>query len=66
MIENNPSDPPAVRAAMNRQQRVFAFVEDADDGLLETGVCPSDGLDVTALSVRIEAHRRMKQQQMEE
>lgn len=54
-----------VRAALERQQPVFAFANEENGGLLEAGVRPFAELDVAALSGRTGAVRRMKQQQME-
>jgi predicted Rossmann fold nucleotide-binding protein DprA/Smf involved in DNA uptake len=52
-------------AAMDRQQPVFAFTDDANGGLMEAGARPFDDLDVVAWSDRTGANGRMTQQQME-
>lgn len=54
-----------VGAAMDRQQPIFAFTDDANGGLMEAGARPFDDLDVVAWSDRTGANRRMTQQQME-
>ena len=54
-----------VRAALERQQPVFAFASEDNGRLIEAGVRPFDELDVAALSSETGALNRMKQQQME-
>jgi len=50
-----------VRAALDRQQPVFAFANEENGGLLEAGVRPFPELDVAEFLEGCERHRRIQQ-----